>query len=143
MNLYQDLHVCPVINACGTQTRAGGSIMDPEVLQAMAEASRQFVRIDALQEAAGSVIAHATGAEAGYVTSGASAGITLAVAAAIAGLDVAKMDRLPQTTGMKNEVVVQRAHRNAYDHAALIAGGIRRGRHARFSRTGGDLAVAG
>jgi L-seryl-tRNA(Ser) seleniumtransferase len=122
MSLYQDLDVCPVINACGTQTRAGGSIMDPEVLDTMAEASRQFVRIDALQEAAGRVIAQATGAEAGYVTSGASAGITMAVAAAIAGLDVAKMDRLPHTTGMKNEVVVQRAHRNAYDHAALVAG---------------------
>jgi L-seryl-tRNA(Ser) seleniumtransferase len=120
--IYRRFGVRTVINASGTQTRSGGTIMDPEILKAMTAAAKHFVRIEELQTAAGRVIASATGAEDGYVTSGASAGITMAVAAAIAGLDLDKMDRLPDTTGMKNEVIVQRAHRNAYDHAALLAG---------------------
>ena len=71
---------------------------------------------------AGEVIARATGAEAGYVTTGAAAGLALGIAACVAGLDVGKMDRLPDTTGMKNEVVVQSGHRNAYDHAIRSVG---------------------
>lgn len=72
---------------------------------------------------AGEVIAELTGAEAGYVTTGAAAGLALGMAACVAGLDVGKMDRLPDTTGMlRNEVVVQRGHRNAYDHAIRTAG---------------------
>jgi L-seryl-tRNA(Ser) seleniumtransferase len=96
--------------------------MAPEVLAAMAEAAASFVHIDELQAQAGKVIAEATGAEAGYVVAGAAAGLTLGTVACIAGLDVGKMDRLPDTTGMKNEVVVQRGHRNAYDHAIRAAG---------------------
>jgi D-glucosaminate-6-phosphate ammonia-lyase len=122
VTIYERWGVRPVINAAGTQTRAGGSLMDPEVIGAMRDAAQHFVRIEELQEAAGTVIAEATGAEAGYVTSGASAGITLAVAASIAGLDIDRMNRLPDTTGMPAEVIVQRPHRNAYDHAALLAG---------------------
>jgi D-glucosaminate-6-phosphate ammonia-lyase len=122
MTIYERFGVKTVINAAGTQTRAGGTLMDPEVAAAMAEAARNFVRIDELQDAASRLIAEATGAEAGYVTSGASAGITLAVAASIAGLNIDRMNRLPDTTGMAAEVIVQRPHRNAYDHAALLAG---------------------
>src|SRR4051812_40334820 len=91
-------------------------------MQAMADASTACVRMDELQEAAGRVIAEVTGAEAGFVTSGAAAGLTLAAAACLAGLDVGRMDRLPDTTGMPNEFIVQRAHRNAYDHAVRAAG---------------------
>lgn len=122
MTVYERFGVKTVINAAGTQTRAGGTLMDPEVTAAMAEAARSFVRIDELQDAASRLIAEATGAQAGYVTSGASAGITLAVAASIAGLDVDRMNRLPDTAGMAADVIVQRPHRNAYDHAALLAG---------------------
>ena len=122
MSVYADLGVPTVINAAGTLTRLGGTRMHPEVLAAMADAAASFVRIEDLQDAAGAVIAGVTGAEAGYVTSGAAAGITLAIAACVAGLDVAKMDRLPDTAGMRNEVVVQRGHRNAYDHAIRAAG---------------------
>jgi L-seryl-tRNA(Ser) seleniumtransferase len=68
------------------------------------------------------VIAGVTGAEAGYVVTGAAAGLSLGVAACVAGMDVAAMDRLPDTTGLKNEVVVQRGHRNAYDHAIRAVG---------------------
>jgi L-seryl-tRNA(Ser) seleniumtransferase len=122
MGVYDDLGVRTVINCAGTLTRLGGSKMAPEVLEAMVEAARSFVQIEDLQERAGAVIAEVTGAEAGYVVTGAAAGLTLGVAACVAGLDVAKMDRLPDTTGMKDEVVVQRGHRNAYDHAIRAAG---------------------
>jgi L-seryl-tRNA(Ser) seleniumtransferase len=122
MGVYDELGVTTVINASGTLTRLGGSRMAPEVLAAMADAAAAFVRIDELQHAAGTVIADITGAEAGYVTAGAAAGLSLGMAAILAGMDVGKMDRLPNTSGMKNEVIVQRGHRNAYDHALRAAG---------------------
>src|SRR5215203_2020733 len=122
MGVYEELGVRTVINASGTLTRLGGSRMAPEVLAAMTEAAASFVHIDELQIQAGKVIAEATGAEAGYVVAGAAAGLTLGTVACVAGLDVGKMDRLPDATGMKSEVVVQRGHRNAYDHAIRAAG---------------------
>lgn len=122
MGVYDALGVRTVINASGTLTRLGGSRMSPDVLAAMAEAAASYVHIDELQTKAGEVIAEITGAEAGYVTTGAAAALTLGTAACVAGLDVGKMDRLPDTTGMKNEIVVQRGHRNAYDHAIRAAG---------------------
>ena len=124
MGLYRDLGVRVVVNASGTLTRLGGSRMAPEVLEAMAEASRSYVRIEDLQEAAGRVIAEVTGAESGYVTSGAAAGLLLGTAACVAGLDLQKMERLPDTSapGTKNEVVVHRVHRNSYDHAVRTVG---------------------
>jgi D-glucosaminate-6-phosphate ammonia-lyase len=122
MSVYEELGVRTVINAAATLTRLGGSRMAPEVLAAMNEAAASFVHIDELQQQAGRVIAEITGAEAGYVVTGAAAGLTLGTAACVAGLDVAKMDRLPDTTGMKDEVVVQKGHRNFYDHAIRAAG---------------------
>jgi L-seryl-tRNA(Ser) seleniumtransferase len=122
MSLYEELGVRPVINAAGTLTRLGGSRLSPAVLAAMAEASASFVHIDELQAKAGEVIAEITGAEAGYVTNGAAAGLALATAACVAGMDVAAMDRLPDTTGLPNEVVVQKGHRNSYDHAIRMPG---------------------
>ncbi|MGI9252146.1 MAG: aminotransferase class V-fold PLP-dependent enzyme, partial [Thermomicrobiales bacterium] len=122
MTFYETLGLTPVINAAGTLTRLGGSRMAPEVLAAMQEAAASFVPIDELQERAGAVIAEITGAEAGYVVTGAAAGLSLGTAACVAGMDIGKMDRLPDTTGMKNEVVVQRGHRNSYDHAIRAAG---------------------
>lgn len=122
MGIYDDLGLRTVINASGTLTRLGGSRMAPGVLAAMAEAAASFVPIDALQARAGEIIAEHTGAEAGYVVTGAAAGLSLGVAACVAGFDVAAMDRLPDTTGLRNEVVVQRGHRNAYDHAIRAAG---------------------
>ena len=120
--VYDDLGVCTVINAAGTLTRLGGSRMPPEVHAAMAAASQSFVRIEDLQVAGGRVIAAATGAEDGYVTAGAAAGLLLGTAACVAGTDPAAMDRLPDTRGLKNEVVVQRVHRNSYDHAVRTVG---------------------
>jgi len=122
MGFYEDLGVQPVVNAAGALTRVGGNLISAEVLEAMREAALANVAMDELQEAAGHVIADATGAEAGYVVSGAAAGLTLAAAACVAGLDPAAMDRLPDTAGLKNEIVVQRGHRNSYDHALRAAG---------------------
>jgi L-seryl-tRNA(Ser) seleniumtransferase len=123
-DVYRALGVRPVINAAGTLTRLGGSRMAPEVLEAMAEASRAYVRIEDLQEAAGREISAATGAESGYVTSGAAAGLLLGTAACVAGLDLQRMERLPDTSapGTKNEVVLHRVHRNSYDHAIRTVG---------------------
>jgi D-glucosaminate-6-phosphate ammonia-lyase len=122
MGFYEDLGVKRVINAAGPLTRLGGNHVAPEVLDAMVEAAASHVVMDELQQRAGTVIAELTGAEAGYVVSGAAAGLTLAAAACVAGLDPAAMDQLPDTTGLRNEVVVQRGHRNAYDHALRAAG---------------------
>jgi L-seryl-tRNA(Ser) seleniumtransferase len=123
MNIYQSLGVRPIINATGTFTRLGGSLMPSEVIQAMSEASRHFVCLEELQHAAGKEIAKLTGAEAAYVTSGAQAALVLSVAACITGLDAEKMDRLPDASGMRRDVLMARMHRNHYDHAVEAAGG--------------------
>jgi len=122
MSIYDRYGVKPLINAAGTKTRLGGGSMAPDVLQAMNEASTRSVDMAALQAAASRVIERVTGAEAGYVTSGAAAALTLSAAACLTGTDPAKIDRLPHTDGMPNEIVLFRLHRNSYDHAWRAAG---------------------
>jgi D-glucosaminate-6-phosphate ammonia-lyase len=121
-NIYQRLGVRTIVNASGPSTRLSGGIMRPEVSAAMAEASQWCVDLAELQARASEILADATGAEAGYVTAGAAAGLMLATAAWIAKLDPARMNRLPDTTGMPNEVIVARSQRNMYDHAVIQAG---------------------
>ena len=96
--------------------------MPPEVAAAMQEATQHCVDMAQLQGRASEIIADATGAEAGMVTAGASAGLLLGTAACLAGLDPARMNRLPDTTGMRDEAVVVRSQRNFYDHAVRTAG---------------------
>ena len=96
--------------------------MSPEVSDAMRDASQHCVDMWEIQGRASQIIADLTGAEAGIATSGAAAGLLLGTAACIAGLDPAKMNRLPDTSGMKDEVVTPRSHRNFYDHAVRTAG---------------------
>ncbi|MFO0992323.1 MAG: aminotransferase class V-fold PLP-dependent enzyme [Hyphomicrobiales bacterium] len=122
MTIYSKFGVATIINAKGTATRLSGGTMRPEVAQAMADASQACVEIADLQAAASREIAKATGAEAGYVASGASACLLLGTAACIAGLDPGRMARLPDTRGMKNEVIMVRSQRNFYDHAIRAAG---------------------
>lgn len=122
MGIAAELRGPRVINARGYSTKVGGSVLAPEVVAAMSEAAGMFARIEDLQEAAGAAIVDATGAEAGYVTAGAAAGLTLAAAAAIARLDPGVMNRLPDTTGIPAEIVMLRRHRNDYDHALRAAG---------------------
>jgi D-glucosaminate-6-phosphate ammonia-lyase len=96
--------------------------MPDEVVQAMVQASRELVDMEDLQARASEVIAEVTGAEAGMVTTGAAAALVLSTASCVTGLDITKMEKLPDTTGMKNEVVIARRHRNAYDHQIRLAG---------------------
>jgi L-seryl-tRNA(Ser) seleniumtransferase len=122
--IYRRLGVRPVIHGAGTTTRYGGSRLRPEALEAMREAARCLVNLDELNEAAGAVIARRLGAEAAFVTAGASAGLVLQAAACIAGDDPARITRLPDTRGLPSEIVIQRAHRFAYDQAYRVAGGV-------------------
>jgi D-glucosaminate-6-phosphate ammonia-lyase len=122
VTIYDTLGVRTVINVAGPVTRLSGAPLHPEVAAAMAEAAQYCVRIEDVQEAAGRFLAEVTGAEAGYVTAGAASGLALGAAACIAGLDVAAMDRLPDTTGLRSEIVIQRPHLTAYTHALRLAG---------------------
>jgi D-glucosaminate-6-phosphate ammonia-lyase len=120
--VYQKLGVTPIVHGAGTTTRYGGSLMRPETLEAMREAAQTFVNIDALNQAAGEVIARLLGAEAALVTGGAAAGLVLQAAACITGDDPARIARLPDTAGMRNELIMQRAHRFPYDQVFQVAG---------------------
>jgi L-seryl-tRNA(Ser) seleniumtransferase len=120
-NIYTRLGVRPFINARGTWTYLSGSLELPEVREAKQEAARHFVDIFELQRAAGKRLAELSGAESGMVTSGAAGAIASATAACMAGTDPAKIWQLPDTTGLKNEVVMF-GGRSAFDSAVRLAG---------------------
>src|SRR5947207_2810739 len=107
---YESLGVRPLINCMGTYTIISGSVMLPEVRQAMAAASQRYVHLDELMEAAGARIAELMRCEWGLVTNGCAAALCQITAACVAGADPEKMARLPDTTGMKNAVIVQASH---------------------------------
>ncbi|MCI0899453.1 MAG: aminotransferase class V-fold PLP-dependent enzyme [Chloroflexi bacterium] len=119
---YQRLGVEPIINAAGSVTKYGGTRTRPEVLEVMAGAARIMVNVDELNRKAGEEIARLTGAEAGFVCSGAAGGLVLQAAACIAGQDPVKMRQLPDTTGMKNEIIIQNMHRFPYEQAYRAGG---------------------
>ena len=119
---YEALGVRPVVNAAATLTRLGGSRMPAEVLEAMAAGARCFVDLFELQRRAGERIAELTNNEACYVSSGAAAGMAIAIAGCIAGTDAARIARLPECDGAPAEVIIHRSHRNGYDHAARQTG---------------------
>lgn len=121
-SIFRDLGVEPIINASGPVTRLGGSLMPSDVLDAFLRAAGESVPMEALQGAASRILADATGAEAGLVTAGAAAGLTLGTAAILAQWDRGRMESLPRTDHFPNEFVVSRAHRNGYDHAVRAAG---------------------
>jgi len=120
--VYGKLGIRPLINAAGTYTVLSACTMPREVSRAMEEASRFHVSIHELHAAVGKKIAALTGAEAALVTAGAANALSLATAACVAGKDPDKIRRLPDTAGMKNEVVIQKTHRVGYDHAIRAAG---------------------
>jgi D-glucosaminate-6-phosphate ammonia-lyase len=121
-NVLERLGLTPVINACGPVTRLGGGLMHPDVAAAMTEASRVSIDMFTLQAAACRTIARITGAEAGIVTTGASAAILLGAAACLAGLDPGRMNRLPEVPDGRREFIVVRSQRNMYDRALAVAG---------------------
>jgi L-seryl-tRNA(Ser) seleniumtransferase len=121
-DVIKELGVRSFINAAGTFTALTGSLMRPEVVQAMQVASRKYVQLDDLQGAVGKRIAQLLDCPAAMVTSGCASALSLATAACVAGSDSSRIRRLPDTTGMKNEVLVQQTHRVNYDHAIRNAG---------------------
>ena len=124
--LASRLGLARVVNASGTMTSIGASRVVPEAVAAGAEIQGHFVRIDELQAKASTVVARLTGAEAGCVTACSAAGITESVAAAMTGTDLARIEQLPDTTGMKSEVVIQAGHLIDYgapvEQAVRVAG---------------------
>lgn len=122
MGIYRELGLDPIINVSGAVTRLGGAPMPPAVLDAFREAAADSVPLDALHGAASRVIAELTGAEAGLVTAGAAAALTLGTASILAGNDLGRMERLPDCGGFPHEFVVARDQRNGYDHAVRAAG---------------------
>ncbi|PYV38160.1 MAG: hypothetical protein DMG06_26370 [Acidobacteria bacterium] len=121
-NIYQLLGVRPLMNFRGTHTAIGASKQWPELHEAMAEAARYYVDLDELQDKIGVRLASLIGSESAMVTTGAAGAITLGTCACLTGADQKKIRRLPDLTGMKSEVVIQKVHRNSYDHAVRNAG---------------------
>jgi uncharacterized pyridoxal phosphate-dependent enzyme len=121
-NIYQRLGVKTVINCRGTWTYLSGSLEWPEVRAAQVEAARHFVNILELQRAAGRKLAMLTGAPSGMVTSGAAGAMASATAACIAGSDPQHIWQLPDTTGLKDQVIMA-GGRSLFDSAIRLAGG--------------------
>ena len=137
-DIYESLGIQPIVNAYAPMTRFGGGIMAPEVVEAMRGATQHCVDIPELQACASRIIAEVTGAEAGCITSGAAAAVLVGTAACVTGMDPAKMNRLPDTRDMRNQVIVMRSQRNSYDHALRAVGVtlIEVGLSDRFTGTG-------
>lgn len=121
-DVIRELGVRRCINAAGTFTALTGSLMPPDVMVAIQVASRQYVRLNELHAAAGRRIAELLKCPAAMVSAGCASALSLATAACVAGDDPDRIRRIPDTKGMKNEVLVQRTHRVGYDHAIRNAG---------------------
>jgi seryl-tRNA(Sec) selenium transferase len=121
-DVYTRLGVRPFINARGTWTYLSGSLELPEVQRAVQDASQHFVDMFELQRGVGKRLAELSGAESGMVTSGSAGAMAVATAACIAGSDAKNVWQLPDTTGLKSEVVML-GGRSAFDSAIRLAGG--------------------
>ena len=119
---FRELGVRPFLNAAGTYTTLTASLMHPEVVAAIDYASRVFVPLIDLHDAVGKRIAELIGCEAAMVPAGAASALTLGTAACITGTNPDFIRRLPDTTDMKNEVIIQKSHRYGYDHAVRDCG---------------------
>ena len=120
--IYKELGAQPVINATGSVTLLGGSTPVPEVKEAMNRADSAFIPLIELEKAAGDEIARLCGVPAAYITSGAGSALTLATAAYMAGGDDDLIQQLPDTTGLKNEIVLQHREQYWYDRCLQLAG---------------------
>jgi uncharacterized pyridoxal phosphate-dependent enzyme len=124
-NPYEELGVTTVINCQGTMTMLGGSLPHPELEAVMAEAGQHFVSIPELEVAAGNKISQMLKLPEGYtalVTSGAAAAIESGLAGILTGDNEAFIRQLPDLTGMKSEVIIQKSHRNPFDHQLRATG---------------------
>jgi D-glucosaminate-6-phosphate ammonia-lyase len=120
--IYRHIGVSPVVNCRGTFTIITGSQTLPVVKTAMDEASRGYVQMDELMDGVGKRLAELTGAEWGIVTAGCCAALTHFAAATVAGSNPERMQRLPDLTGLKSEVIIPEYSRNVYDHAIRMIG---------------------
>jgi uncharacterized pyridoxal phosphate-dependent enzyme len=121
-DVISELRIRSFINAAGTYTSLTASIMPRPVWDAMTVASTKFCPLQDLHDAVGKRIAELTKAEAALVSAGAASALAIGTAGVLAGTDREKIQQLPDTRGMKNEVIVQKSHRNGYDHAVRNAG---------------------
>jgi D-glucosaminate-6-phosphate ammonia-lyase len=121
-SIYESIGVRPLINARGTVTVIGATRMLPEVTEAMERAVGEYVQLDELMDGVGRRLAELTGAEWGCITSGASAAITVGTAGCVTGGDPDRLWRVPDLTGMKDEVIIPAYSRTAYDAAARAVG---------------------
>ncbi|MCK5702965.1 MAG: selenocysteine synthase, partial [Cyclobacteriaceae bacterium] len=119
---FKELGVRTFINAAGTYTFMTGCLMRPEVLEAYNYASNEFVILDDLQDKVGERIASLLHCEAATITSGAASAITLGTAGILSGMDGEKVIQIPDLTGMKSEVIMQKSHRIGYAHAIRNCG---------------------
>jgi L-seryl-tRNA(Ser) seleniumtransferase len=119
---FAELGVRPFINAAGTYTTLTASLMAPEVMQAIDYCSKQYVHLIELHDRVGERIASLIGCEAAMVSAGAASALTLGTAACMTGANEDLIRRLPDTTGLKTEVIIQKSHRYGYDHAVRNCG---------------------
>ena len=122
-NLYRQLGVKRVINARGSTTIVGGSMLSEEVLAAIDEANRQYVEMEELLEKSGQATAELLETDAAMITSGCFAALVLGAASIMTGKDPDKISRLPDTTNMRNEFLLQKKMRYHYDRCISVAGG--------------------
>jgi L-seryl-tRNA(Ser) seleniumtransferase len=120
--VFEQLGIKPVINARGNNTVLGGSTPSANVRRAMLDVERYYVDMQELLERSGQAIADMLGCEAAYVTPGAAAALALGTAACMAGSDADKIQRLPDTTGMRSSVLLQSGHRYHYQRAVTVPG---------------------
>ncbi len=121
-DIYSKLGARAVINAQGNRTVLGGSATVPEVTAAMAAVNDTYIEMSELLARSGEYIADLLGVEAAYVTSGCSAALAFSAAACMTGRDLDKIAQLPDTTGMKNEIIIQKAQRYSYDRSYTVPG---------------------
>jgi uncharacterized pyridoxal phosphate-dependent enzyme len=121
-SLYASLGVKPVINGVGVVTVLGGSIMPPEVVRAMEEASRYFIPLPELEKKVGARLAELLKAPAAMVTCGAASAIAVGTAACLSQGDPAKLRQLPNRDGIRFEVIQQKSHRSGYEHQMELCG---------------------
>lgn len=123
-NIYEKLGIPTIINASGSMTELGGSVMTPRVAQALAEASQHYVHLPSLKKTVEERIAHKLQLPAVCISSCATAGIILSAAACMTGQDADRIQALPQTEGLAHVFLTPDVHRNRFDHAIKVAGGV-------------------
>ena len=135
MITYEDLQIRPFINASGTITTLGGSLMSPEVVDALREAAGSFIDLNDLNDKAGAYLARRIGVEAAAISCGAASGMQLSAAACLTGTDPDRVAKLPVTAGWRNEFIISLVDRHTYIHQGIeVCGG-------KLLRVGSETAV--